>query len=76
MQLEDKASGAARWLFQMNSFSLHVLFAEEASIGMQQREKICVAREAVGYNISELGSVSAVGPTADWCLLAVVWPHV
>lgn len=44
--------------------------------GMQQREKICVAREAVGYNIGELGSVSAVGPTADCCLLAVVWPHV
>lgn len=32
LQLEDKASGAARWLFQINSFSLHVLFAEEASV--------------------------------------------
>lgn len=30
----------------------------------------------MGYNIGELGSVSAVGPTADCCLLAVVWPHV
>lgn len=42
--------------------------------GMHQREKICMARKAVGYSIGQLGSVSAVGPTADWCLLVVFGP--
>lgn len=32
LQLEDEASGAAPWLFQLNSCSLHVLFAEGASL--------------------------------------------
>lgn len=42
--------------------------------GMHQREKICMAREAVRCSTSQLGSASAVGPTADWYLLVVVWP--
>lgn len=60
LQLEGKASGAAHWLFQLNSFTLHTLFVGEDSGGMHQREKICVVREAVSYSIGQLGICQCV----------------
>lgn len=76
LQLEDKASGAAHWLFQLSSFSLHMLFVEEDSGGTHQREKICMVMEAVGYSIGQLGISQCVccWTTADWYLSVTVWP--